>query len=262
MNNPSKPFRLGAPALIFYAVAATGLAGLAWLAHWAIQAGAVEWLAAANQWLATNFIQKLGYAGVFALMFLESSLVPFPSEVIVPPAGDLARRLPDWSLTWVIVMGILGSLGGGLFNYMLARYLGRPVLVGLIGRYGRYIRLTIAGYEAAESFFDRHGEISTFTGRLIPGIRQIISLPAGLARMNLAAFCFFTSLGAGIWVVLLALLGYWFGAEPEKLSSTLKGYSLWLAGGAVAVVGAYLLWRRLWPRTGQVSPPPGSGGGR
>jgi membrane protein DedA with SNARE-associated domain len=227
-----------------------GLGVLGWLVHLAIQMGGVEWLAAANRWLATNVIEKLGYAGVFALMFIESSLIPFPSEIIIPPAGDLARRLPDWSLAGVITMGVLGSLAGGFFNYGLARYLGRPVLMRLIERYGRFVRLSPSGYQAAERFFDRHGEISTFTGRLIPGVRQIISLPAGLAGMNLFTFSLFTALGAGIWVVVLALVGYWFGSEPEALKTTLRTYSLWLVGGAMLVVGAYVVilhWRR---RTG------------
>lgn len=230
--------------LFFYGALVLGLLLLGWLVHLLIQLGGVQWLAAGNRWLATNFIERLGYAGVFALMFIESSLVPFPSEIVIPPAGDLARRLPDWSLGGVIVMGVLGSLTGGFFNYALARYLGRPLLLGLIRRFGRYLHISERGYVAAESFFDRHGEISTFTGRLIPGIRQIISLPAGLAHMNLYSFTLFTTLGAGIWVVLLALLGYWFGSEPEVLHHTLKTYSLWLVLGALAVVGGYVVYAR------------------
>ncbi len=232
--------------LIFFSLLALGLLALGAVLFVLIRAGAVEWLSTANRWLADNVIQRLGYAGVFALMFIESSLIPFPSEIIIPPAGDLARRLPDWSLGGVILMGVLGSLAGGLFNYALARYLGRPLLVRLIRSYGGYLRLTLTGYEAAEGFFGRHGEISTFTGRLIPGIRQIISLPAGLAGMNLVTFTVFTTLGAALWVVLLALVGYWFGSEPETLRLHLKTYSLWLVAGAVTLVGGYviLLWVR------------------
>ncbi len=237
--------RAPASTVAFYILLAACLTVLGALLYWLIQHDAIAWLAGANRWLANNFIERLGYFGVFALMFIESSLIPFPSEIIVPPAGDLARRLPDWSLGWVIAMGVLGSLGGGLFNYYLARTLGRPAVLGLIRAYGRYFRLSLRGYEAAEAYFVRHGEISTFTGRLLPGIRQIISLPAGLARMNLAAFVTFTTLGAGVWVVVLALLGYWFGGEPELLTAALKKYSLWLIAAALLVAGAYALVVRL-----------------
>lgn len=230
---------------MFFLALALILAGLGGAVYWLIQIGAVHWLASANSWLADNFIRKLGYFGVFALMFIESSFVPFPSEIIVPPAGDLARRLPDWSLGWVIAMGVAGSLCGALFNYALARFIGRQVLIGLIDRFGRYFHLSRASYDAAEGYFMRHGGISTFTGRLIPGIRQIVSLPAGLARMNLLAFSLLTSLGAGIWVVMLALLGYWFGQDPEQLAAALKEYSILLVTGAVLLVGAYVLYYRL-----------------
>ena len=229
----------------FYALLVLMIAGTGVALFWLIQVGAVHWLAAANRWLANNFIERLGYLGVFALMFIESSFIPFPSEIIVPPAGDLARRLPDWSLGWVIAMGVLGSLGGGLFNYALARYIGRHVLIALIEKYGRFFHLTRKGYDAAEAHFVRHGEISTFTGRLIPGIRQIISLPAGLAHMNLFAFSMLTALGAGIWVVVLAMVGYWFGSEPAELGAALKKYSLVLVAGALLVIIAYALHYRL-----------------
>jgi membrane protein DedA with SNARE-associated domain len=230
---------------IFFIGLVLALAAVGGAVYWLIHIGAVHWLATANRWLADNFIHKLGYFGVFALMFIESSFVPFPSEIIVPPAGDLARRLPDWSLGWVIVMGVAGSLAGGLFNYALARYVGRQLLIGVIDRFGRYVHLSRAAYDSAEAHFIRHGEISTFTGRLIPGIRQIISLPAGLARMNLLTFSLLTSLGAGIWVIMLALVGYWFGQDPEQLTSALKEYSVLLVAGAVLVVGAYAIHFRL-----------------
>ncbi|MCZ6557541.1 MAG: DedA family protein [SAR324 cluster bacterium] len=236
--------RAPASAYFFYSALALILAVLGLLLYWVIQADAIHWLAQANRWLANNFIERLGYFGVFALMFIESSFVPFPSEIIMPPAGDLARRLPSWSLGWVIAMGVLGSLGGALFNYALARYLGRPALVGLIRRYGRYFHFSLKSYDSAEAYFARHGEFSTFTGRLLPGIRQIISLPAGLARMNLASFCLFTSLGAGIWVVVLALLGYWFGSQPEQLAAAMKQNTLWLIGATLLLVGGYVLLRR------------------
>ena len=243
-NTPSKPeSSLPKLLLTLFLLIAIGLGG--WGAYWLIQHDALKTLVALNRWLAENFIDRLGYLGVFALMFIESSFVPFPSEIVIPPAGDLASRDPSWNLLIVILMGILGSIGGALLNYGLARWLGRPMLLQLIVRYGRYFHLSEKGYLKAEAFFLRHGVISTFIGRLIPGIRQLVSLPAGLAGMPLLPFVFFTSLGAGIWVVVLALLGYWFGSQPELLNAMLKEYSRWLVIGAVVVAGGYLLFLRL-----------------
>lgn len=223
------------------AVLAAGGAGLWW---WGGNLSEVViWLAAANQWLADTLIERMGYAGVFGLMFIESSFIPFPSEIIIPPAADLARRLPDWDLITVILLGCAGSLGGALFNYTLAFYLGRPLLLGLIGRYGKFVRLSPAGFEKAEAFFLRHGAISTFTGRLLVGIRQLISLPAGLARMNLIVFCLLTSLGAGIWVVMLALAGYWFGGNAEALAKAMGAYSSWIALGVAILIAGYVIFR-------------------
>jgi membrane protein DedA with SNARE-associated domain len=211
-----------------------------------LQSDVVLWLARLNQWLADTVILRLGYWGVFALMFIESSFIPFPSEIVVPPAADLARRLPDWNPLLVVLIATAGSLTGALFNYFLALYLGRPLLLRLIDSAGGYVRLTRGGYDRAEAFFLRHGAISTFTGRLIPGIRQIISLPAGLARMNLAAFCLLTALGAGLWVAVLAWLGYWFGANAELLAAALQRWSHWLAAAALLLLALYgaLAWRR------------------
>ena len=219
----------------FAVVALAGVAGLYGL----LQTGFVVWLAQLNQWLADTVIRRLGYWGVFALMFIESSLIPFPSEIVVPPAADLARRLPDWNLAAVIGVGTAGSLAGALFNYFLALYLGRPLLLRMIDAFGHTVRLSRRGYDEAEALFQRHGAISTFTGRLIPGIRQIISLPAGLARMNLLSFCLLTALGAGLWVSVLAWLGYWFGANAEQLAVELRRYSLWLAGAAALLLAGY-----------------------
>lgn len=230
--------------LVALGVLAVGLAAFGFGVYWLMQAGAVEWLIAANRWLADNLILRMGYAGIFALMAIESSFIPFPSEIIIPPAGDLARRLPDWHLGGVITAGVLGSLVGALINYGLARYLGRPLLIGLIERMGAYFRVSLDAYLKAETLFNRHGEITTFTARLIPGIRQLVSLPAGLAGMNLISFCILTALGAGIWVVLLALLGYWFGGDPELLAESLKRYSRWLAAAAVILVGSYIVLTR------------------
>lgn len=162
-------------------------------------------------------IGSLGYIGIFALMFLESTFFPFPSEVVMIPAGYLAYK-GDMNLYIVILMGILGSLGGALLNYYLSKILGRKLLL----KYGHYVWFEEEKLIKMEKFFKSHGEISTFNGRLIPVIRQYISLPAGLAQMNIFKFSIYTSLGAGIWVAILTFLGYFLGDNSELISAYLK----------------------------------------
>ena len=184
-------------------------------------------------------IGQISYLGVAALMFLESSFFPFPSEVVVPPAGYLAAR-GSMNLWLVILAGTGGSLLGGLFNYWLALAVGRPFLL----RYGRYFFISQKSLERAEVFFDRHGHISTFIARLLPGIRQYISLPAGLARMDLLLFSLFTSLGAGCWVAVLALLGFWFGQNPELVSAYLRDATALVLLFCLVLGTAYILVHR------------------
>ena len=171
-------------------------------------------------WLAST-VGQLGYPGIVALMFLESSFFPFPSEIVVPPAGYLAAR-GEMSLPLVIAAGIAGSLLGALFNYWIAAKWGRQ----FFEKYGRYFLISEKTLAKADVFFERHGHISTFIGRLLVGIRQYISLPAGLARMNLFLFTLFTALGAGIWVVVLALVGYWFGGNQEYIMAHIHQISV------------------------------------
>lgn len=154
-----------------------------------------------------NIVGDLGYIGIFFMMFLESSFFPFPSEVVMIPAGYLAYK-GEMNIYIAIFMGILGSLAGALFNYILALKFGRAFVL----KFGKYFFFTESSMEKMEVFFKNHGEISTFVGRLIPAVRQYISLPAGLAKMNLTKFCFYTSFGAGIWVIILTIIGYYVGA--------------------------------------------------
>ncbi len=146
------------------------------------------------------------------MMFLESSFFPFPSEVVMIPAGYLVFK-GEMNAIIAVICGIAGSLAGALFNYYIALKFGRDFLI----RYGKYVFFTESTMQKMEAFFIKHGPMSTFVGRLITIIRQYISLPAGLARMNLAKFCLYTSLGAGIWVIILTLIGYyagvWFGTD-------------------------------------------------
>ena len=154
-------------------------------------------------------------------MFLESSFFPFPSEVVMIPAGYLAFQ-GKMNLFMALFSGVAGSLFGALFNYFLAAKYGRPFLL----RYGKYFFLKPESLQKLEDFFAKHGDISTFNGRLIPGIRQYISMPAGLARMPLGKFSLYTVLGAGIWVSVLALLGYYLGANETQVAQYLKSATL------------------------------------
>ncbi|HEX9727672.1 MAG TPA: DedA family protein [Gemmatimonadales bacterium] len=188
------------------------------LSHWF--SGLISWL--------TETIFALGYPGITALMALESSFFPFPSEVVLPPAGYLAAqgRMNAWL---ALGSGVLGSVLGALFNYFLAVKLGRP----LLHRYHRYLLIKETSLDRAEAFFRRHGEISTFVGRLVPVIRQYISLPAGLARMRLDLFAVYTALGAGIWCAILTWIGWYLGSNAERLQEeAVAGY----VGRALTIV--------------------------
>ena len=198
-------------------------------------------LRGATAWLVET-IGRMGYAGVVALMFLESSFFPFPSEVVLPPAGYLAWK-GEMSLLAVIAAGVAGSLLGALFNYWVAVRFGRPFLL----KYGRYFFVSAESVAKAEAFFARHGHISTLVGRLLPVIRQYISLPAGVVRMDLGVFAAFTALGAGIWVVVLTLVGYLLGEHQELLSRYLHILPLACVAGALLLVLAYVLW--LWAKS-------------
>ena len=173
------------------------------------------------------------------MMFLESSFIPFPSEVVMIPAGYLAYK-GEMNLVLIILAGTFGSLMGALLNYYLAIKLGRPFLL----RYGKYVMFNEASLKKMEDFFARHGHVSTFTGRLIPVVRQYISLPAGLARMNLMVFSFYTSLGAGIWVAILALLGYYIGGNELLIKEYLRDIIITLVVSIIIGIAGYLRWQR------------------
>jgi len=162
-------------------------------------------------WL-VDTIGAMGYPGIFLLMAMESSVIPIPSEVVMPPAGYLAQQgaMNIWA---AIFWGTAGSLVGAYANYFAAHYLGRPLIL----KYGRYVGITEEKFAKVETFFHRHGEISTFIGRLLPVVRHLISLPAGLAGMNHLKFSLYTLLGAGIWVSILTWIGYFIGQNQELI---------------------------------------------
>ena len=178
-------------------------------------------------------ISSLGYFGIFILMFLESTVIPVPSEVVMIPAGYLAYK-GEMNIYIVILLGALGSLGGALFNYYFALKFGKRFLM----KYGKYFFVSHETIEKTETFFKNHGHISTFSGRLIPGLRHYISLPAGLARMNLFVFCLYTTLGATLWVVILTLLGYYLG-DNEAL---VKEYLRYLIVGVLISLAILGFW--------------------
>lgn len=169
--------------------------------------------------IATFFMdkfQQMGYTGIIVLMTIESSFIPFPSEIVIPPAAYLASK-GEMNFFLVILSGVIGSILGALINYFLAVYLGRAVIYRLADtKIMHMMMIDRKKIEQSEEYFRKYGNMSTFIGRLIPAVRQLISIPAGLAKMNMKMFLFYTALGSAIWNTILALLGYYFG-ENEAL---------------------------------------------
>lgn len=181
-----------------------------------------------------DVVGAFGYPGIIIMMFLESSFVPFPSEVVIPPAGYLAHQglMNPFA---VVACGIAGSLLGAYLNYFIAVKWGRK----FFERYGKYFFVSPEALDKAEDFFAKHGHVSTFTARLIPVIRQYVSLPAGLARMNLLKFTIYTGLGSGIWVIILTLLGYWVGGAGEAMERELHKITIGLVLFCAITVAVY-----------------------
>jgi membrane protein DedA with SNARE-associated domain len=181
-------------------------------------------------------IGAMGYPGIFLLMAMESSVIPVPSELVMPPAGYLAQQ-GEMSIFVAILCGTFGSLVGAYVNYFAARHLGRPLLL----KYGRYVWITEEKFTRVETFFLRHGEISTFLGRLLPVVRHLISLPAGLSGMNHLRFSLYTLLGAGIWVTVLTYIGYFIG-EKRELIMRYSHQAVILVVLCSAVILAVYIW--------------------
>ena len=184
-------------------------------------------------------MQQAGYTGVFLMMTIESSFIPFPSEIVMVPAGYLAGS-GQLSLVGCIAAGIAGSVLGAWINYGLSFYLGRTVLIQVL----KYFLISESKLQKTEQFFEQHGAITTLIGRLIPGVRHLISVPAGLARMNFRQFTLFTSIGAGAWVTLLCVIGYLAGKNQQALEDVwVQNKKMVLGGvfiGTVLVVTAYV----------------------
>lgn len=198
------------------------------------------------------------YLLVFLFMAIESSFIPFPSELVVPPAVYLALQDNiSMNVYLIITLATLGALVGAYINYYLAIWIGRPLVYKFANsRFGHICLLDQTKVEKAEAYFDKHGVISTFIGRLIPGIRQLISIPAGLAHMNIVKFSVFTSLGALIWNVALAILGYILTTIPgikttDELLTNIHKYNHYLtyAGLAIGIVCiVFIIWNIFKPK--------------
>ena len=189
--------------------------------------------------LLVDTISKFGYLGIIIGMAIESSFIPFPSEIIMIPAGYLAFK-GEMNIYLAIFCGILGTLIGAIINYVLAKKIGKP----LIMKYGKYFLISQKTFLKTEDFFIKHGEISTFTGRLLPGIRQLISIPAGAFGMNFPKFLILTALGGGIWITILAVFGFAIGHNQNLI----KEYYTYIKFGSIAfafgVVLLYIIIRK------------------
>lgn len=176
-------------------------------------------------------LEHLNYWTITLLMTIESSFIPFPSEVVVPPAAWKAAGSGELNIYLVILFATIGADLGALINYYLAKWLGRPIIYKFANsRFGHMCLIDEAKVKHAEEYFDKHGALSTFVGRLIPAVRQLISIPAGLARMKMSTFLLYTTLGAGIWNCILAAIGYYLSTVPgieteEQLLAQVTKYS-------------------------------------
>jgi len=191
------------------------------------------------QWL-VDTIGTLGYPGIIILMTVESSFIPFPSEVVMIPAGYLAKQ-GQMHMGTAIVCGMIGSILGAWVNYAIAATLGRKAFL----KYGHWFMVSPEKFQRAERFLLEHGEISTFVGRIIPVVRQYISFPAGLAKMPLLRFTVWTGLGAGFWVTVLALIGYAVGGNEALVRQWSQTATLWAVGGCIVLLWLYVQWRRV-----------------
>ena len=191
-----------------------------------------------GQWL-VDFVHSFGYIGIFIMSFLESTFVPIPSEVTMVPAGVLVQQ-GHMNFFMVVILATLGALAGSLFNYYLAYYLGRKFFY----TYGKYFFLTHEKLNKIDVFFSNHGDISTFSGRLIPGVRHFIAFPAGLGHMDIKKFCIYTTLGSAIWMTILTALGYLIGDNKDLVHQYIPYISGALLVAVVILVAFYISHHR------------------
>ena len=192
----------------------------------------------------SSLLSNLNYTAIFILMLLESTVVPVPSELVVAPAAYHAAG-GSLNVLLVVLFATIGADVGASINYFVALYVGRPVIYRFANsKWGKMCLLNQEKVEKSERYFDDHGVVATLTGRLIPGIRHLISLPAGLARMNYWKFLLYTTIGAGVWHSILAALGWYLHAivPEDELESTIEHYNHYIVGGIVALVVLFIAW--------------------
>lgn len=201
------------------------------------------------------FVENANYWFVFIFMVIESSFIPFPSEVVVPPAAYLASTRGDLNAWMVVLVATAGAIVGALINYYLSLWIGRPLVYKFAdSRFGHACLIDRAKVDKAEKYFDKHGATSTFIGRLIPAVRQLISIPAGLSRMNIGVFVIFTGLGALVWNAILGLLGWYLSTivPVDQLYAAVEKYNsyLSLAGLCIGILCVIFIgWRLLKPKS-------------
>lgn len=213
-----------------------------------------DWLHSALDWL-VHFVEEMGYWGIFFMTFLESTFVPIPAEFTMLPAGFLVHqgKLNFWL---VFLASVVGTIGGAYFNYWIAKRYGRELFI----RHGKYFMMTPAKMAKLETFFEKHGALSTFIGRLVPGLKHYISFPAGLAKMRVAPFLAYTTLGGGIWMMILLVLGYKMGENKELVHAYMPWIKAGIFGAVVIGVGVYVLLRKRRQRREQLLNPTDTSG--
>lgn len=190
-----------------------------------------------------DVISQFGYLGIFIGMAIESSFFPFPSEIILIPAGILVAE-GEMSFILVFLAGLFGTVLGAAFNYIFAFFLGRKTIDFLVLKYGKLFFISQKKLGKADAYFEKHGEVITFVGRLIPGVRQLISLSAGFARMNFFKFILFTTLGAAIWTLILIYIGYLFGNNLKLITLNLNIAILFLLVSSLIILTVYFFWKK------------------
>lgn len=192
------------------------------------------------------FFSNASYLMVFLFMIIESSFIPFPSEIVIPPAVFVAYHTGNMNIFVIVIVATLGAIIGATINYWLSVWLGRPIIYKFANsRLGHLCLINEEKVKKSEQYFDKNGAMSTFVGRLIPAVRQLISIPAGLARMNFTKFCIFTGLGATLWNAILAFLGYLLSLSfnsKEEFMAMVNHYNSYLNIGGIFLLVLVVLF--------------------